>query len=187
MISAGAVIVHHQGHLRGYVDKLNDLVIGTSHAELTLEALIRNTAADPMKKDIFNNASQVWNHAFYFRCLKPPGPAKVPKRLRALIDLEFGSPEALVEQVARIAVDRFGSGWAWLVRRGWRLEILSTPNAVSPLITDAIPLLAVDLWEHAYCLDYRDRREAYVRAVLGMLVDWDAVARRAGLEDQAPR
>ena len=186
-ISSNAMALHHQKHHRGYVDKLNDLILGTRHAELPLEALIRATAADPLKKDIYNNASQVWNHTFFFEGLKPPGPAKVPKRLRALIDIEFGSLEAFNTRFARIAVERFGSGWAWLVLRGWHLEILSTPNAGSPIITDAIPLLAVDLWEHAYYLNYHDRREAYVRAMLGLLVDWEAVARRAALADQAPR
>ena len=187
VISAGAVVLHHQKHHRGYVDKLNDLVLGTRHAELPLEVLIRATAADPLKKDIYNNASQVWNHAFFFQGLKPPGPSLVPERLRALIEIEFGSLAALNGQFARIAVTRFGSGWAWLVLRSRRLEILSTPNAGSPIITDAIPLLAVDLWEHAYYLDYHDRRQAYVRAVLEMLVDWETVARRAALADPAPR
>jgi Fe-Mn family superoxide dismutase len=186
-ISATAMALHHQKHHGGYVERLNDLILGTSHAELPLEVLIRATAADPLKKDIYNNASQVWNHTFFFEGLKPPGPSRVPKRLRALIDIEFGSLEGFSGRFARIAVERFGAGWAWLVLRGWHLEILSTPNAGSPIITDAIPLLAIDLWEHAYYLNYHDRRESYVRAMLGMLVDWEVVARRAALEDLASR
>jgi len=182
-ISACAVELHHQMHHRSYVNKLNDLVSGTPHAELPLEELIRATAADPAKKDIYNNAGQVWNHTFFFRSLKPPGPSKVPKRLRALIESEFGSMEALNAQMTRIALERFGSGWAWLTLRGRRLEVLSTHNAGSPIITKAVPLLALDVWEHAYYLDFHERREAYVRTVLGRLVDWEQVARRAALED----
>ncbi|QJR13471.1 superoxide dismutase [Usitatibacter palustris] len=181
VISKGAVELHHQKHHRGYVKKLNKLVEGSPLAELSLEELIRKTAADPDKREIFNNAAQVWNHTFFFHNLKSPGPRKIPGALQDLIAAEFGSMDKMCDEIVKFALERFGSGWAWLSLRGRHLEITSTPNAGTPLTTDVTPLMALDVWEHAYYLDYHERREAYARAVLTMVTDWDVVAKRGGL------
>jgi Fe-Mn family superoxide dismutase len=182
VISKNAVALHHGKHHRGYVTKLNKLVAGTPYEKMSLEEIIRATAADPALRSIFNNAGQVWNHTFFFEGLKSPGPVAVPKRLAERIDTEFGSMDALHAEMAKTGVERFGSGWAWLCLRGRHLEVMSTPNAGSPLTTDSIPLLALDVWEHAYYLDYHERREAYAKALMSMIVDWNVVARRASLE-----
>ncbi len=181
VLSKAAVELHHQKHHGGYVEKLNKLVAGTPYARMTLEELILATATDLTQKPIFNNAAQAWNHAFFFEGLRAPGPEHVPKALAERIDSDFGSLEKLIDKMTEFATERFGSGWSWLTLRGRALELSSTPNAGSALTTASIPLLAIDVWEHAYYIDYHEKREAYVRAVLGKLVDWDVVARRAAL------
>jgi len=182
VISKGAVELHHGKHHRGYVKKLNALIAGTEFEHMTLEDVVRATAGEPANREIHDNAGQVWNHTFFFEGLRPPGPLVVPLRLQDRIDTEFGGMEAMNARLVQAAVARFGSGWAWLSLRGRSLEVSSSPNAGSPLTTGTIPLLALDVWEHAYYLDYHERREAYAKAVLSMLVDWHQVARRAGLE-----
>ena len=182
VISKGAVELHHGKHHRGYVKKLNALIAGTEFEHMTLEDVVRATAGEPANREIYDNAGQVWNHTFFFEGLRPPGRLVVPWRLQDRIDTEFGGMEAMNARLVQAAVARFGSGWAWLSLRGRSLEVSSSPNAGSPLTTGTIPLLALDVWEHAYYLDYHERREAYAKAVLSMLVDWHQVARRAGLE-----
>ena len=183
VLSSGAVELHYQKHHRGYIEKLNKLVTGTPFEAMPLEQVIRESAKDEALKAIFNNAGQAWNHTFFFQGLKPPGPAHVPKALRSLIDTSFGSLEAMNAELAKTAVDRFGSGWAWLTMSGGALEITTTANAESPLTTGAKPLLTLDVWEHAYYLDYHERRDSYARSVLSTLINWDVVAARAGLSD----
>lgn len=180
VISQTAVELHHGKHHRGYVSKLNGLIAGTRFADLPLAEIVRETASDPSMRSVFNNAGQAWNHHFFFEGLKAPGPVTVPRHLRAMIDAEFGNVEALIAQIAKAGVERFGSGWAWLGMRGKHLEVSSTPNASSLITTDTTPLFALDVWEHAYYLDYHERRDDYARVALSMLVDWDVVARRAG-------
>lgn len=180
VLSNGAVELHHQTHHRAYIDKLNGLVAGTPYASQSLEEIILATAGDKSREAIFNNAGQAWNHTFYFASLKPAGPAHLPPRLAARIEKDFGSLEKLTAELARQSVARFGSGWGWLVEKDGKLEVTSTSNAESPLATGATPLLALDVWEHAYYLDYHEKREAYARAVLATLVNWDVVAGRLG-------
>jgi Fe-Mn family superoxide dismutase len=181
VISKAAVELHHEKHHRGYIDKLNKLVEGTEFAEMPLEEVVRATSADPSQRKIFNNAGQAWNHTFFFHGLKAPGKAAIPKPLQALIDKQYGNADAMLAELVKAAVERFGSGWAWLGLSGKKLEISSTSNADTLLTTDVIPLFTLDVWEHAYYLDYHERREAYAKAALSMLVDWDVVARRGGL------
>ncbi len=182
VLSKGAVELHYGKHHRGYVDKLNALADGTDFSRMTLEQVVRVTAGDPSRREIFNSAGQAWNHAFFFDGLRPPGPPQVPPNLMARIDSSFGGLEAMNARLVALALERFGSGWVWLCQRGRYLELSSSANAGTPLATDAIPLLAVDVWEHAYYLDYHERREAYVKALLSTLVDWKKVAARAGLD-----
>jgi Fe-Mn family superoxide dismutase len=182
VLSKGAVELHHGKHHRGYLKKLNALAKGGEFENQSLEAVVRAAARDPFKREIFNNAAQAWNHEFFFEGLRAPGPAEVPAKLRAKIDETFGSLEALNGHLVANALERFGSGWVWLSLNGTRLEISSSPNAGTVLTTESTPLLAIDVWEHAYYLDYHERREAYVKALLATLVDWKVVSRRAALD-----
>ncbi len=172
-VSAKTLALHHGKHHRGYVDNVNKLVNGTSFAELDLETLVRETAGVPGHAQLFNNAAQAWNHAFYWRSLRPASDGAVPQALKVRIDASFGSVDALKRELAAAATTQFGSGWAWLVMDGSRLQVLATNNADSPLTRDLRPLLTIDVWEHAYYLDYQNRRAEYVNAVLDKLINWD--------------
>jgi len=172
-VSAKTLALHHGKHHRAYVDNVNKLVTGTLFAGLLLETLIRETAGAPEHTQLFNNAAQAWNHAFYWRSLRPASDGIVPPALKVRIDASFGSVNALKRELATAATTQFGSGWAWLVMDGSRLRVLATSNADSPLTRDLRPLLTIDVWEHAYYLDYQNRRADYVSAVLDKLINWD--------------
>ncbi|MEZ5543460.1 MAG: superoxide dismutase [Pseudomonadota bacterium] len=175
---------HYGKHHRAYVDKLNELVKGTDFEQVSLEALVRATrpAAD-RSSAVYNNAAQAWNHAFYWRCLTPQA-ARPATQLREALAARFGSLDDFQLQFARAAVSTFGSGWTWLVAAdGGRLEIVSTANADTPLATGQVPLLACDVWEHAYYIDYRHARAEYL-AAFWKLVDWSFVA--ANLQQVQP-
>ena len=160
-ISARTLQTHHGKHHRAYVDKANAL-IGSGAG--TLEEIIARAAEDPSKKALFNNAAQAWNHAFYWRSLRPKGGA-VPKEFAPYVD-----------ELKAAAVGHFGSGWAWLVRNGSELRVVTTSNADTPIVHGQTPLLVIDVWEHAYYLDHQERRAAYVAAVVDHLLDWDFAA-----------
>ncbi|GAC1457243.1 MAG: superoxide dismutase [Steroidobacteraceae bacterium] len=178
VISAATLSVHHGKHHQAYVDKLNELVAGTAFADLTLQALVVQTAGKQEHAAIFNNAAQAWNHAFYWRCLKPVGgqSVPVPGTLGRMIREAFGDLAALKGEFAKAAIEQFGSGWAWLVLDGAQLRIVRTGNANDPLAHHLRPLLALDVWEHAYYLDYQNRRPDYVHAVLDRLINWEFAA-----------
>jgi superoxide dismutase, Fe-Mn family len=174
VISANTLSFHYGQHHKGYVDKLNGLISGTPFAELPLEELIVRTAGKPEHAEIFNNAAQAWNHTFYWRSLRPPQAAdQVPMALTQRIDAAFGDLAALKRELANAAVSQFGSGWAWLVLDGGNLRVMKTSNGDNPLPQRLTPLLALDVWEHAYYLDYQNRRAAYVQAVLDRLLNWN--------------
>lgn len=174
--SARTLSFHHGKHHKAYVDNLNKLVGGTDWENRTLEEIIRASAEDPAKMGIFNNSAQVWNHTFFWHCMKPGGGGKPSGELAARIDAAFGGYDKFVEQFKAAAVGRFGSGWGWLVLEGGELKIVSTPNAETPLAKGQKALLTVDVWEHAYYLDYQNRRPDFVQAFLDHLVNWDFVA-----------
>jgi Fe-Mn family superoxide dismutase len=176
VISANTLAVHHGKHHQAYVDKLNELVAGTAFADLTLEALIMQTAGKQEHTGIFNNAAQAWNHAFYWRCLKPVGGESIPATLSKMIEESFGDLDALKRDFAKAAIEQFGSGWAWLVLDGAKLRIVSTGNANVPLPDHLRPVLTLDVWEHAYYLDYQNRRPDHVHAVLDKLINWEFAA-----------
>ncbi len=176
VISARTMRLHYGKHHAGYVKKLNDLVAGTQLADLPLEQVIAQTVG--REQNIFNNAAQAWNHAFFWGSLQPRGAGKPTGKLAARIDAELGGFDNFKQRFADVAVSCFGSGWAWLVERGGRLEILATSNAGTPLTTGATPLLALDVWEHAYYLDYENRRAEFAKAVIERLLDWECAARR---------
>lgn len=175
--SAKTFSFHHGKHHRAYVDNLNKLLPGSPFEGATLEEIIRAAAGDATKAGFFNNAAQVWNHTFFWHCMAPGGGGKPNGALAAAIDVAFGSYEKFVEQFKAAAVGRFGSGWAWLVLEDGALKIMSTPNAETPMTGGKVALLTVDVWEHAYYLDYQNRRPDFVQAFLDHLVNWDFVAR----------
>jgi superoxide dismutase, Fe-Mn family len=176
VISAKTLAFHYDKHHRAYVDKLNKLVGGTPFAELSLESVIMRTAGKPEHAGIFNNAAQAWNHAFYWHSLTPKGGNNVPAPLNEKIQVAFGSLATLKEQLATAAMEQFGSGWAWLVLDGSELRITRTGNSDDPLPKHLTPLLTIDVWEHAYYLDYQNRRADYVHAVLDRRMNWEFAA-----------
>jgi Fe-Mn family superoxide dismutase len=158
------------------VDNLNKLVAGTDLETKSLEEIIRLTAGDPAKTGVFNNGAQVWNHAFFWNCMKPGGGGQPTGELASLIDQAFGSYKEFAEQFKATSVGRFGSGWGWLVLENGQLKVVSTQNADNPLTKNQVPLLTVDVWEHAYYLDYQNRRPDFVQAFLDHMVNWEFVA-----------
>ena len=187
-ISARTISFHYHKHHKAYVEKLNKLVNGTRFAEMPLEQVVRATAGgkDAKDKQIFNNAGQVWNHDFFWRSLTPTS-SQPSGRLKECIARDFGSKEQLIEQLAEAGKTQFGSGWAWLCSQNGRLLIEKTANAVDPMAKGINCLLTVDVWEHAYYLDYRNERTTYLEEVLGKLLNWDFAAENLEREDQPIR
>ena len=174
--SARTISFHHGKHHKTYVDNLNKLIAGTDLETKSLEEIILAASQDPAKVGLFNNAAQVWNHTFFWHCLKPGGGGKPVGKLAGLIESTFGSYETFAEQFKATAVGRFGSGWGWLVLDGGTLTLVSTPNAETPMTKGQVALMTVDVWEHAYYLDYQNRRPDFVQAFLDKLVNWEFVA-----------
>ncbi len=173
VISARTIGYHHGKHHRGYVEKLNKLVANTPMQELSLEQLIRHSAEDPQLLAVYHNAAQVWNHDFYWHSLSPQGGGNPPQRLAQLAEQSFGSVEKLRKELATAATGLFGTGWAWLVQDGEELKTIATDDADNPIVLGLRPLLTIDVWEHAYYLDYQNERGRHVDAVLDRLIDWN--------------
>jgi Fe-Mn family superoxide dismutase len=174
VISEETLNFHHGKHHQAYVTNLNKLIDGTDLADAGLEDIIRAASADASKAGLFNNAAQVWNHTFYWHSMKPGGGGKPHGAIADKIDADFGSYDAFRDQFKAAGGSQFGSGWAWLVLKGGKLEIQKTPNAETPITdTDCTPLLTMDVWEHAYYLDYQNSRPNYMDAFLDKLVNWD--------------
>ncbi len=175
--SAKTISFHYGKHHKAYVDNINKLIAGTDFEQKTLEEIVMAVAGDPAKTGWFNNSAQVWNHTFFWSCMKPGGGGKPTGQLAQAIDAAFGSYEKFAEQFKANAVGRFGSGWGWLISEGGALKLMSTPNAEMPNPTKGqVALLTVDVWEHAYYLDYQNRRPDFVQTFLDKLVNWDFVA-----------
>jgi Fe-Mn family superoxide dismutase len=179
-ISAKTLEFHHGKHHQAYVTNLNNLVKDTPMANQSLEEIIKATAKDESKAGIFNNAAQVWNHTFFWNCMKPNGGGKPSGAIAQKIDQAFGGYDKFAEQFKNAAVTQFGSGWAWLVSDGSSLKITKTPNAVNPMAQGQKALLTVDVWEHAYYLDYQNRRPDFVQTFIDKLINWDFVAKNLG-------
>lgn len=174
-ISARTLEFHHDKHHKAYVDNANKLIEGTDLAQLDLEAIIKKVAGDASKAGVFNNAAQVWNHSFYWNCMKPGGGGAPTGDIAQKISADFGSYEKFVEEFKNAGVTQFGSGWAWLVLADGKLKIVKTPNAENPMVQGMKPLLVVDVWEHAYYLDYQNRRPDYLTTFVDKLISWDFV------------
>ncbi len=180
VISANTLEFHHGKHHKAYVDNLGKLIAGTDLADRDLETIIAKVAGDSAKAGIFNNAAQVWNHTFYWNCLKGGGGGAPTGPVAAEITATWGSYQKFAEELKNAGVTQFGSGWAWLVRDGGQLKITKTANADTPLAHGQKPLLTIDVWEHAYYLDYQNRRPDYLAAVIEKLINWDFVNANLG-------
>ncbi|WP_373693269.1 superoxide dismutase [Desulfobulbus sp.] len=180
VITANMIGFHYGKHHKGYVDNLNKLIAGTEYADLPLEKIITSASGLLDKTAIFNNAAQIWNHTFYWNSMSPKGGGEPPAALKQRIDASFGSVDACKKELAGAAVSQFGSGWAWLVLDGDKLKVVKTSNADTPLTMGVKPLLTVDVWEHAYYLEYQNRRADYVNAVLDKLINWQFAAQNIG-------
>lgn len=175
-ISKGTLEFHHDKHHAAYVNNYNSAVKGTDMDSQSLEEVIKAVAGDASKAGIFNNAAQAWNHSFYWKCMKSNGGGTPTGKLADKINEDFGSFEAFVEEFKKAGATQFGSGWAWLVLDNGKLKITKTGNAENPITAGQTPLLTMDVWEHAYYLDYQNRRPDYINEFVTKLVNWDFVA-----------
>ena len=182
-ISAETLEFHHDKHHNAYVVKLNELIAGTELAGQDLEDIIKATANDASKVGIFNQAAQIWNHTFYWNCMTPNGGGAPTGAVADKITAAFGSYEKFAEEFTTAALTQFGSGWAWLVADevNGNLSIMKTANADLPMAHGKVAVLTVDVWEHAYYIDFRNLRPKYVKTFLDSLVNWEYVnAKLAG-------
>jgi len=175
-ISARTMEFHHDKHHKAYVDKLNKLVQDSPLARLSLEDVMRKTADDPSKRAVFNNAAQAWNHAFFWKCMRPKSGGAPSGAVAERLKASFGGYDQFHTAFVDAATGQFGSGWAWLVQSGDKLEIITTANADNPMLRGKIPLLTCDVWEHAYYLDYQNRRADFVKAFVDHLANWEFAA-----------
>ncbi len=175
-MSARTLEFHHDKHHRAYVTALNKLVENTGLASQSLEAIVRTTAKDELKTEIFNNAAQVWNHTFFWHSIKPKGGGEPAGDLARLIEQSFGGNEEFREAFGKAAAKQFGSGWVWLVVDQGKLAVVSTANAINPVALGQTALIACDVWEHAYYLDFQNRRPDFVKTFLDRLVNWEFAA-----------
>jgi Fe-Mn family superoxide dismutase len=180
VISAKTLSFHYGKHHKAYVDNLNKLIAGTDYSDLSLEEIIKGTVGRPERVSIFNNAAQIWNHTFYWNSLSLKGGGEPPAALKNMLEASFGSIDAFKKELAAAAVSQFGSGWAWLVLEDGKLKVVKTANAENLLTTGKKPLLTIDVWEHAYYLDYQNRRPDYVNAVLDKLINWEFALQNVG-------
>ena len=174
-ISQNTLNFHYGKHHNAYVVNLNKLIEGTELAGKSLENIIIETANDASKAGIFNNAAQVWNHTFYWQSMKPGGGGLPSGKIAEKIQADFGGYDKFAEQFKNAGLTQFGSGWAWLVLNNDKLEIVKTSNADTPLAHGMKPLMTVDVWEHAYYLDYQNRRADYLDTFLAKLINWEFV------------
>jgi Fe-Mn family superoxide dismutase len=167
-ISAETLEYHHGKHHKAYVDNLNKLLDGKPEASKSLEEVIMSAEGG-----VFNNAAQVWNHTFYWSSMKPKGGGQPTGDIAAAITRDFGSFDKLKEEFTQAGITQFGSGWAWLVLEGGKLKVTKTPNADLPMKHGQKALLTMDVWEHAYYIDYRNARPKYIETFLTSLANWD--------------
>jgi len=171
VISAEAVALHYQEHYAKHVQNLNEQLRGSPYQYMQLEQILHNTRDEPAVSDLFSHAAQVWNHWFFWNSLRPGG-GRPGGALAERIDADFGGFEDLRKELLRAALARFGSGWIWLVQEGGRLWVIKTIEADTPIVHGMRPLLTIDVWEHAYYLDYRHRRAEYTSALIDRLLNW---------------
>ncbi|MEZ5825680.1 MAG: superoxide dismutase [Geminicoccaceae bacterium] len=174
-MSSQTLHLHHDKHHQTYVTNLNNLIEGSGLEGKSLEDIVVESYKDPAKAGIFNNAGQHWNHCLFWRVMKKGGGGKPGGEIGRRIDNDFGSYDKFAEAFKQAGATQFGSGWAWLALDGDKLKVTKSPNGANPLVDGMVPLLGIDVWEHAYYLDYQNRRPEYLAAFLNNLVDWEAV------------
>ena len=175
-MSAETLDFHHGKHHKAYVDKANGMVGGSDLEGASLVEAIR-AAKERGDKPLFNNTAQIWNHSFFWQCLAPAGSTRPSGKLREMIGSDFGGEEQLLEQLAKESVNHFASGWGWLILNNGKLEVTSLHDADTPVAHGMTPLLTIDVWEHAYYIDYRNDRPKFVKTILENIINWDFVAR----------
>jgi superoxide dismutase, Fe-Mn family len=180
VISSNTLAVHYGKHHKAYVDTANKLIVGTEYADMSLEQIVRSSAGTTEHAAIFNSAAQAWNHSFYWQSLRPKGGGEPPAELKRLMIESFGSFERCKEELANNAAGQFGGGWAWLIEDQGKLKVVKTSNAHTPIEQGQNPLLTIDVWEHAYYLDYQNRRLEHVNAVLDKLINWEFALENLG-------
>lgn len=174
VMSAETFDYHHGKHHKAYVDKTNGMLADKGLEGASLSDVIRK-AKDTNDKGLFNNSAQIWNHSFFWRCLAPLGSTKPSGKLKEMIDSDFGGTDALLDKLGAESVNHFASGWGWLILNNGKLEVTSLHDADTPLVHGMTPLLTLDVWEHAYYIDYRNARPDYVKQVLAQAINWDFV------------
>ena len=179
VISAKTISFHYGKHTAAYYKAINTLAVEKKLSG-TLESIITATHGKDDMAAVYNNAAQAWNHTFYWNCLKPGGGGEPTGKLAEAIKASFGSFAAFSTELVNAGMGQFGSGWAWLVAKDGKLSIMKTPNAVCPLATGFKPVFVLDVWEHAYYLDYQNLRKDYLVAALGKLANWDFAAKQLG-------
>jgi len=183
-VSAKTLEFHHGKHHADYVKKLNKLVQNSEFERMQLEEIIQATAESAAHRKIFNNAGQHWNHSFFWHCMRPEGGGKPDGNLAQMIERDFGDFDKFREKFIEAGVNRFGSGWAWLVVDAGKLAVVSTPNGEPPIVSARHALLTCDVWEHAYYLDYQNRREEFITAFLDHLTNWEFAAEQLRIEGE---
>lgn len=174
-ISSRTLDFHHGKHHQAYITNLNALIEDTDLVGATLDSVILETMGDEARAGIFNNAAQVWNHSFFWKSMKPKGGGQPSSALADKLTVAFGSVDAFKDQFKQAGVTQFGSGWVWLVLDGGALKILKTANAMTPISSGYKPLITCDVWEHAYYLDYQNRRPDFLQTFLDHLIDWSFI------------
>ena len=174
-MSAETLEFHHGKHHKAYVDKVNTLIADKGLEDASLVEVIQ-AAKDKRDKPLFNNAAQIWNHSFFWQCLAPEGSTRPSGKLREMIVSDFGNEQSLLDALARQATDHFASGWGWLILNNGKLEVTSLHDADTPAVHGMTPLLTIDVWEHAYYIDYRNERPKFLKSVLENIINWDFVA-----------
>jgi Fe-Mn family superoxide dismutase len=175
IISSKTLEFHHGKHHQTYVTNVNKLITGTEFEKMDLVEIIKKTVNDSAKSGIFNNSAQVWNHSFYWNCMKPGGGGKPSGVIKEKIQNDFNDYNDFVEQLKNAGISQFGSGWAWLIIDEGKLKVTRTLNADTPVAQGKKPLLTIDVWEHAYYLDYQNRRADYLTLFIDKLINWDFV------------
>tara|TARA_R110000782_G_scaffold37169_7_gene87496 strand:- start:4148 stop:4759 length:612 start_codon:yes stop_codon:yes gene_type:complete len=185
-VSRQTLNLHHGKHHQSYVENLNKLLADTTYADMSLEEVIFKSNRNTADAAIFNNAAQVWNHSFLWNSMSPDGGGDPSGDLKDAIIADFGGLERFLSQFKKAATSQFGSGWVWLVRDDGNLKLVTTGNAGTPIAGTSIPLLTLDVWEHAYYLDYQNERGRYVDVFLKELINWDFAASNFAASAKAP-
>ncbi|KER10312.1 MAG: superoxide dismutase [[Candidatus Thermochlorobacteriaceae] bacterium GBChlB] len=168
---------HHGKHHNAYVTNLNNMIPGTEYETMSLEDIIKKTAGDATKAGFFNNAAQIWNHTFYWNCMTPNGGGEPTGKLMDKINEDFGDFGKFKDAFKQAGVTQFGSGWAWLVAENGKLKVTKTLNADLPMVHGQTPLLTMDVWEHAYYIDFQNRRPDYAQTFIDKLINWEFVSK----------